>query len=498
MDKEPKVHIASEPIASHNPGTQSPQNPSSQPTYESPNNEAPLASELTNASRSAPSSPSPQKESTSSCVEAAARTEKLCLDLGHLHLGGESRSDEQILELQFQLQDLDSQRVRQQSLVQELGDEQAHSMAIGLAEKSISEPRRKIFVGGIPWLTTDEELRVYFAKYGTVVDATIVRDSQTGVSRGYGFVTFKEPEAAFAAAQPQHILNGRKMDCKIAAPTVSRRGGEHVRKMFVGGLSRQTTSRILSDHFQSYGQLLNAVVMVDRTSGRSRGFGFVTFADTQSIGKVLHEPQVIQDRVVECHKALSRQQIQKQNQKKNNFSSRVDGQRSDNSLHRDGKRKQTDVRQGLQQHRYQEGHNGAFGTVHQRDGQQPFDNLNPRGSGPGGPAVYYGNAVYSPSPNNISLLPDDERLSTATVRLFSHPHFQRDNPSHPSQIAYSSAYQPNMQSGIVMASNPESSNRPAIGSSYSSPHIGIQGVPIGNMHLPHQMSYGDMQHWNHG
>ena len=48
----------------------------------------------------------------------------------------------------------------------------------------------KIFVGGLPYHTTDESLRMYFAVYGDIEEAVVITDRQTGKSRGYGFVSF--------------------------------------------------------------------------------------------------------------------------------------------------------------------------------------------------------------------------------------------------------------------------------------------------------------------
>ena len=47
----------------------------------------------------------------------------------------------------------------------------------------------KIFVGGLPYHTTDESLRMYFAVYGDIEEAVVITDRQTGKSRGYGFVS---------------------------------------------------------------------------------------------------------------------------------------------------------------------------------------------------------------------------------------------------------------------------------------------------------------------
>ena len=49
------------------------------------------------------------------------------------------------------------------------------------------------------------------------------------------------------------------------------------KKLFVGGLSRGTTDSDLKEAFASYGEITEAKVITDRETGRSRGFGFVTF-----------------------------------------------------------------------------------------------------------------------------------------------------------------------------------------------------------------------------
>ena len=47
----------------------------------------------------------------------------------------------------------------------------------------------KIFVGGLPYHTTDESLKVFFQKFGNIEEAVVITDRQTGKSRGYGFVS---------------------------------------------------------------------------------------------------------------------------------------------------------------------------------------------------------------------------------------------------------------------------------------------------------------------
>jgi len=50
----------------------------------------------------------------------------------------------------------------------------------------------KLFVGGVSWETTEDGLREHFGKYGTLLDAALMKDKYSGQPRGFGFVTFEE------------------------------------------------------------------------------------------------------------------------------------------------------------------------------------------------------------------------------------------------------------------------------------------------------------------
>ncbi len=57
----------------------------------------------------------------------------------------------------------------------------------------------KLFVGGLPFSTTDDELQAAFAEYGTVASAKVITDRETGRSRGFGFVEFESDDEGKAA-----------------------------------------------------------------------------------------------------------------------------------------------------------------------------------------------------------------------------------------------------------------------------------------------------------
>jgi cold-inducible RNA-binding protein len=68
---------------------------------------------------------------------------------------------------------------------------------------------KKLFVGGLAWATSDESLRAAFEAFGPVSDAKVILDRETGRSRGFGFVSFDDDNAATEALQS---MNGASLD----------------------------------------------------------------------------------------------------------------------------------------------------------------------------------------------------------------------------------------------------------------------------------------------
>ncbi|KAH7524379.1 uncharacterized protein LOC107418044 isoform X1 [Ziziphus jujuba] len=76
----------------------------------------------------------------------------------------------------------------------------------------------KVFVGGLAWETPTEEMRRYFEQFGEILEAVIITDKNTGKSKGYGFVTFRDPESARrSCANPNPVIDGRRANCNIAS-----------------------------------------------------------------------------------------------------------------------------------------------------------------------------------------------------------------------------------------------------------------------------------------
>ncbi|OCT95863.1 hypothetical protein XELAEV_18013553mg [Xenopus laevis] len=83
---------------------------------------------------------------------------------------------------------------------------------------------------------------------------------------------------------------------------------EQLRKLFIGGLSFETTDESLREHFEQWGTLTDCVVMRDPNSKRSRGFGFVTYLSTDEVDAAMTaRPHKVDGRVVEPKRAVSRE-----------------------------------------------------------------------------------------------------------------------------------------------------------------------------------------------
>lgn len=200
----------------------------------------------------------------------------------------------------------------------------------------------KIFVGGLSWETDEGSLRRYFETFGEVLDCVIMRDRHTGHPRGFGFVTFADDAVAGRAASRRHDLDGRQVEAKRAVPRnefgggmggnqagqshhntggmasnnhgygaragvqnyrqgadaasygAMSQGGAGMRnhhttkcKVFVGGLPSSCNSEEFRNYFQTFGEVVDAQVMIDHNTGNSRGFGFVTFASEATVEQVV-------------------------------------------------------------------------------------------------------------------------------------------------------------------------------------------------------------------
>ena len=95
----------------------------------------------------------------------------------------------------------------------------------------------RLYVGNLPYSSTDESLREAFAPHGEVVSSSVVMDRATGRSRGFGFVEMATPEAAQKATEAMNgfMLDGRPLTVNEARERAAGGGGGGGGRRFGGG-----------------------------------------------------------------------------------------------------------------------------------------------------------------------------------------------------------------------------------------------------------------------
>ncbi|XP_058979516.1 ribonucleoprotein RB97D-like isoform X1 [Musca domestica] len=154
---------------------------------------------------------------------------------------------------------------------------------------------RKLFLGGLSANSTEDSLRKFYQQFGEVIDITVRRDPTTGRSRGFGFVTFADASCVdkAQAARP-HVVDGKTVDSKRVIIETDQKTKGSGRKIFVGGLKAVHDEDLLRQHFQQFGKILGIKVLIDRNTGRNRGFAYVEFEDYDAADKaVAHQNHVI-------------------------------------------------------------------------------------------------------------------------------------------------------------------------------------------------------------
>ncbi|XP_031489066.1 polyadenylate-binding protein RBP47B'-like isoform X2 [Nymphaea colorata] len=158
------------------------------------------------------------------------------------------------------------------------------------------EEVRSLWIGDLQYWVDEAYLHSCFAHTGEVVSVKIIRNKITGHPEGYGFVEFVSHAAAERILQ---TYNGTQMpgteQCfrmNWASFGIGERradaGPEH--SIFVGDLSPDVTDYLLQETFRAqYPSVRGAKVVTDPNTGRSKGYGFVKFADETERNRALTE-----------------------------------------------------------------------------------------------------------------------------------------------------------------------------------------------------------------
>ncbi|KAH9651656.1 polyadenylate-binding protein RBP45C [Citrus sinensis] len=156
----------------------------------------------------------------------------------------------------------------------------------GVAPDASSDGIRSLWIGDLqPWMGESYIARI-FGRTGEFVSAKVIRNKQTNFSEGYGFIEFVSHAAAERVLQ---TFNGTQMpstEQNFRLNWATYGAGERRRDdgpdftIFVGGLAADVTDYMLQETFRAvYSSVKGAKVVTDRTTGRSKGYGFVRFGN---------------------------------------------------------------------------------------------------------------------------------------------------------------------------------------------------------------------------
>jgi RNA-binding protein Musashi len=145
-------------------------------------------------------------------------------------------------------------------------------------------------------------LKNYFEQFGEVTSCTVMRDGNTGRSRGFAFLTFSSPQSVNDVMVREHFLDGKNVSCALIMDkglklgvcsqidpkrAIPKKDDSRTDKLFVRNIPQGVTQPMFQDFFAKFGVLADCTLMMDRASNTHRGFGFVTYKSEETVDEVV-------------------------------------------------------------------------------------------------------------------------------------------------------------------------------------------------------------------
>lgn len=148
------------------------------------------------------------------------------------------------------------------------------------------EEDRKLFVGGLAQEASQDDLKEYFGKFGELERVQLKMDSQTGRSRGFAFIVYKEESSVDPACASEHSIKGKK--CTVKKADV-KPGKIYVGKMPADGVTEDDVRTALAE----FGTITEVVRPIDKTKNNEpKNFCFVTFEKDRIAKKLIQTGNV--------------------------------------------------------------------------------------------------------------------------------------------------------------------------------------------------------------
>ncbi len=175
----------------------------------------------------------------------------------------------------------------------------------------------RLFVGGVVEPVSIPSLTSYFSKFGEVESCEIMAHPDTGVYKGFGFVTFKKIEDSQRALQSMdvHVVDGIRIEIKNSfskRESQLREQQQAPRKVFIDNIPLSVDKFQLANFFSTFGEVQEANVM---QKSKKHSFGFVVFKDEEVAQSLIGESLILAGGTIFIHQALSKQEMKVQKQK---------------------------------------------------------------------------------------------------------------------------------------------------------------------------------------
>ena len=174
---------------------------------------------------------------------------------------------------------------------------------------------KKLYVGNIPFAASQEDISALFEPYGDISDVYIPANRDTGMGRGFGFVTILQEEGALKAIEEMDGVefDGRRLVVNEPLPPGQkpppRRKPPGNTKIYVGNLSFYTVPDTLLDLFGEFGQVYDCYFPTDRATGATRGFAFVSMDEADANNAIAElDGCEVDDRVLRVNLAQQKPQ----------------------------------------------------------------------------------------------------------------------------------------------------------------------------------------------
>lgn len=209
-----------------------------------------------------------------------------------------------------ELSEPDTKRLKETATAFGFGQE---ALANQIKVNEATEGFRKLYVGALGPNTTERSLEQYFGSYGKVSYCQVVRDRETGMTKGFGFVTMLEPAMCQKIlAESVHVVDTRTIRVSLTHSTKTydwkppnpRKHEEKIElihevanidvregRVYVGPLPDNVSPNILASHFSQYGIVASTNVSRAVHNTMKKNFGVVSFRETMPVKRVLQNPR---------------------------------------------------------------------------------------------------------------------------------------------------------------------------------------------------------------